>query len=348
MVDPRIALAVALGVALAALAALRARRALLASWQRSRTHRERVAIEDALKHLHDFEEKRLVATRHSLSGVLSLSYVAAARLLARLEGLGLLAARGEGVALTPAGREEARRVIRVHRLWERYLADETGLPETAWHAEAEEVEHRLSAAEAEELAAQMGHPRFDPHGDPIPTAAGDLPVRRGFPLTALAPGTLAEVLHVEDEPEAVYRRLVEQAVLPGIRVRVQGSEGERLALVAEGRELSLPRLEAANVTVAPLPAGEVMGGPYLSLADLEVGERARVTGLARALRGAQRRRLLDLGVVPGTLVAVEMRSAGGDPTAYAVRGATLGLRRDQAAMVQVERLGPQTAEEAAR
>jgi len=347
MVDPRIALAVAFGLALATLLAVRGRRAFLARWQRSRVRRERVAIEDSLKHLHDFEEKRLIATRHSLAGVLSLSHVAAARLLARLEALGLLAARGEGVALTAAGREEARRVIRVHRLWERYLADETGLPETEWHSAAEEVEHRLSAAQAEELAAQMGHPRFDPHGDPIPTAAGDLPVRRGFPLTALEPGVLAEVLHVEDEPEAVYRHLVDQAILPGIRLRVRGSEGERLSMVAEGRELELPRLEAANVTVAPLPPGEAMGGPYLSLADLEVGECARVTGLARALRGAQRRRLLDLGVVPGTLVAVEMRSAGGDPTAYAVRGATLGLRRDQARMVLVERVGANAADEGA-
>ncbi len=343
MVDPRIALAVAGALTLVLLAALRLRRALRGRWHAARERRERVAIEDALKHLHDFEEKRLVPTLQSLAGVLSLSHPAAVRLGARLAALGLLASRGEGLTLTAAGREEARRVIRIHRLWERYLADRTGLPETEWHSEAEQVEHQLSPAEAEALAAAMGHPRFDPHGDPIPTAAGDLPVRRGFPLPPPSPRGLAGGIHLEGEPEAGYRPPGERALLPGCRLRVEAAGDEEMALVADGRELVLSRIEAANVTVAPLPPGEVMGGPYLSLAELAPGERGRVIALARTLRGTQRRRLLDLGIVPGTPVAVEMRSASGDPTAYEVRGATLGLRREQAAKVLVERMRPGAA-----
>lgn len=68
-----------------------------------------------------------------------------------------------------------------------------------------------------------------------------------------------------------------------------------------------------------------------------MGEVATVTGLSPACQGPQRRRLLDLGLVPGTRVTVEMRSPLRDPVAYRVRGAVIALRRHQADWVQVER-----------
>ena len=83
--------------------------------------------------------------------------------------------------LTPDGRREALRVIRIHRLWERYLADETGLDAREWHAHAERREHGTSDQQAEALAATLGHPRYDPHGDPIPTPSGELPPHQGDP-----------------------------------------------------------------------------------------------------------------------------------------------------------------------
>ena len=258
--------------------------------------------------------------------------------MARLAALGLLASRGEGLTLTAAGREEARRVIRIHRLWS--VTSRTGPASETGGTARQQVEHQL-AGRGRGARPAMGHPVSTPTASD-PHAAGDLPVRRGF-AHLLSPGVLAEVIHVEDEPEAVYRHLVERALLPGCRLRVEATGDEEMALVADGRELVLSRIEAANVTVAPLPPGEVMGGPYLSLAELAPDERGRVIALARTLRGTQRRRLLDLGIVPGTPVAVEMRSASGDPTAYEVRGATLGLRREQAAKVLVERMLPGAA-----
>ena len=64
---------------------------------------------------------------------------------------------GEGFELTNEGRSYALRMIRVHRLWERYLADETGLAETEWHRRAEKLEHNMTEQEAEALAASAGH-----------------------------------------------------------------------------------------------------------------------------------------------------------------------------------------------
>jgi len=299
---------------------------------------ERVLVEDALKHLHDSEERRVSCTRQSTAGALGVGNDAAAALLSRLGGMGLVEVAEDRFTLTPAGRTYALRVIRVHRLWERYLADETGLPETDWHASAEEAEHRLSATEAEALAARMGDPRYDPHGDPIPTAAGELPEPRGVPLTRLAAGAAATVVHIEDEPATAYARLVASGLHPGTVVRVAATTPGEILVEAEGRRHALPVVVAANVTVSPLPEGAAVPLPAATLASLAVGAHGRVVSLSPACRGLQRRRLMDLGVVPGTVIAVEMRSPAGDPTAYGIRGATVALRDDQARLIFVERV----------
>jgi len=80
--------------------------------------------------------------------------------------------------LTSDGRSYALRIIRVHRLWEKYLADETSVSENEWHQKAEEVEHLITPEQADTLAAQIGNPVFDPHGDPIPSASGLLPSKK--------------------------------------------------------------------------------------------------------------------------------------------------------------------------
>ncbi|MBK9229766.1 MAG: hypothetical protein IPO15_02505 [Anaerolineae bacterium] len=69
-------------------------------------------------------------------------------------------------------------MVRAHRLWERYLADETGYQPLAWHELADQMEHRLTPAAANALAATLGNPTYDPHGDPIPSAEGDVLVNR--------------------------------------------------------------------------------------------------------------------------------------------------------------------------
>ena len=79
---------------------------------------------------------------------------------------------GGELRLTSEGKAGALRIIRVHRLWEHYLAEETGHAADSWHREAEDREHSISATEADELDELMGFPVYDPHGDPIPTDTG--------------------------------------------------------------------------------------------------------------------------------------------------------------------------------
>lgn len=305
-------------------------------WRRGREATDRVRVEDALKHLWDCEYRHQPASLNSLGGALELDGPRAVELVARLERLELVVRTGERLELTDEGRRDALRVVRIHRLWERYLADETGLPASDWHPAAERLEHRTSPEEADALAASLGYPRFDPHGDPIPTPSGELPPRRGVPLTELEVGSEAVVVHVEDEPAAVYAQLVAANLALGTRVRVLEASPRRIRLAAEIEEVVLAPVVAANLTVMPLDPPTAQARAAAPLSSLARGERATVVGISAACRGAQRRRLLDLGIVPGTIVASELVSPGGDPTAYRVRGALIALRRDQADLILVD------------
>jgi DtxR family Mn-dependent transcriptional regulator len=306
---------------------------------------ERVRIEDALKHLYNAEYAERPLSVDALAGVLEVRRARATRLVALLEAQRLARIGEIGVTLSDEGRAYALRVLRTHRLWERYLADRTGVPPADWHPEAELREHTLSPDEAEALSARLGHPRYDPHGDPIPTAAGEMPPAAGVPLAALAPGDVAEIAHVEDEPAEVYRRLLAAGLHPQVRIRILEPADGLIRFHAAGRDHALEPVVVAGVTVEPLHESAAPDPSVVTLAAVKHGESARVVGLSRACRGPQRRRLLDLGVVPGTRITARLTAAGGDPVAYEIRGALIALRREQAEWVRVRREG--AAEEAA-
>lgn len=347
--DPILVLAVVAVVALPLAAVLWPRLGVLSRLTRLRRETERVRLEDALKHLHDYERSGRTGTLENLAGRLEISRGASSELLSRLGERGLVESGEQGWELTEAGRSYALRVLRTHRLWERYLADRTGVPAGEWHAEAERVEHLLSAEEAEALATRLGDPRYDPHGDPIPTSAGDIPDRLGTTLRGVEVGSSAVVRHLEDEPSEVFDRLVGIGLAPGQTLEVvertaSGPESGRVRIRVRGEEHVLGPVDAANVTVEPLPEGETASGRVRTLDDTVRGETVRVAGISPACQGPQRRRLLDLGVVPGTTITPELVSAAGDPVAYRVRGALIALRREQARWIElavepVERAG---------
>ena len=335
MVDPLLALSAAVGGAVVLAILFWPRRGCLWHWHHMRRLTGRVLVEDALKHLYEAEYSGRSASVESLAGALGITSSRSAELLARIEARGLLQRRETDFQLTPEGHTHALRIIRVHRLWEQYLAEETGVSEAEWHEEAEKHEHTLSSAEIAELSAQMGHPRFDPHGDPIPTASGNLPPRRGRPLTTLAAGKPGSIVHIEDEPDAVYSQLVAEGLHLGMRVQVTEVSPERIHFWADGDEHVLAPVFATNISVVPLPEEQEVKGPFESLANLSPGEEGEVLRITRSCRGLERRRLMDLGIVPGTVIRAEMVSPSGDPTAYRVRGATIALRRQQATQIHI-------------
>jgi len=216
------------------------------------------------------------------------------------------------------------------------LADRTGVSEFEWHHQAEEQEHRLTPEQADRLSAELGNPVFDPHGDPIPTAGGEVPRGRGVPLTTLPPGSAARIVHVEDEPDVVYAQLVAARLFPGAVVRVLERTPDRMRIEAELQEHVLAPVVAANLTVEPLDDVVERVLPDSRLSSLAVGQQAMVVDLSPACRGPERRRLLDLGVVPGTVIRAELASTGGDPVAYRIRGALIAFRKTQADLIHVK------------
>jgi DtxR family Mn-dependent transcriptional regulator len=309
---------------------------LWARWRRLRQAHRRARVEDVLKHLHACEWRGGLATPESLAGALRLSARAASRLIADMRAQGWLTTT-DGLRLTPQGVQLALPVIRAHRLWERYLADEARMPLTAIHAEAERREHDHSAEALSALDAALGHPVSDPHGDPIPTAEGLVARAATQPLNDWPLNVPARIVHLEDEPAIIFNQIVAEGLRPGQVVRVIEAGARRVVLTDGERTHTLAPSVAANVFVAPDGAGEPLRPPR-NLTALRVGQQATVDRLDDSLQGFTRRRLLDLGLTPGTIVAAQMRSLMGDPTAYRVRGALIALRREQAEKVLISTL----------
>ena len=194
----------------------------------------------------------------------------------------------------------------------------------------------MTPQQAEELAQKLGRPVLDPHGDPIPTAAGNIPPLRGSALNRMKPATHGVIVHIEDEPSTIYNQLVAQGLHIGMHVRVLEQEADRVVIESEGNEIHLAALSAANISVVRVESRIAKTELHRTLASLPIGQEAVVRGVSPVCRGLQRRRLLDLGVVPGTLIRAEMVSATGDPTAYLIRGATIALRKQQADWIYLE------------
>lgn len=335
MSQPLMLLIAALGVLTALAAVFWPEKGLLARWKVNRERTERVLQEDILKHLHKCELEDRRPTLESVAGSIGANSDAAVQLLRQLEGRQLIQLEGGEFRLTGAGRRYALHIVRAHRLWERYLADKTGIAETEWHRQAERLEHTLTAEELDSLSTELHHPVYDPHGDPIPTREGALRTRDEFALPSAPVGKPLRITHVEDEPEIVYAQLIAEGLRPGMLLELAEVRPDRILFWSEGEEHSLAPIVARNIFVERLKTSKLAesGNP---LTDLAPGQSARVVGISRSCRGAERRRFMDLGILPGTRIEAEMTSPGGDPMAFRVRGALIALRREQATSIYVD------------
>ena len=309
--------------------------------------RTRARTEDALKHLFDLEYRGRRGSFASLGGSLRLGDRSLIRLLARLQEQGLVVAAGQEFRLTPEGERVARQVVRAHRLIERYFADEARLPLGAIHRVAEQREHTLTPGQVDALAASLGHPRLDPHGDPIPDRDGRISPPEDTPVTAWPADRIGRVTHLEDEPPLAYAQILAEGLRVGQVVRIVESSGERIVLSDGENEYRLAPAVAANVFVAP--ASHLSARGAISLADLPNGQVAEVLELDHACQGFSRRRLMDLGFTAGARLEPALDTFAGDPRAYRIRGTLVALRQDQARQILVRPLGTETdALEAAR
>jgi len=308
--------------------------------RRQRNERtNRILIEDVLKHFYQCETEQEIPIAQSVAGVLRVTVGEATKVMTEMQRYGLIANIKNNWQLTEQGRNYALQVIRAHRLWERYLADRTGFPESQWHEISDRQEHQLSPDETNALAAKLGHPRYDPHGDPIPTADGTLAAPVRHPLTTFPVGQAAQVVHLEDEPLAIYQQLGAKDIhLRTIFRLIERTPAGVTVLMPSRKKIILNSAQAANVSVVPAMEEDMSRPePSIPLSNLKPGDAGRVINISPAARGVERRRMMDLGIVPGTIIKAEMVSPGGDPTAYLIRGALIALRREQAVKINVSR-----------
>ena len=155
------------------------------------------AVEDYLKSIYLVETERGEVTTQVLAERMEVSAPSATGMLKKLAELKLVKHEPyHGVALTPAGRKIALEVIRHHRLLELYLAEALGYPWDKVHAEAERLEHHISEEFEDRIAALLGNPVTDPHGDPIPAKDGTLPPQNTMRLCDATDGETVTVTRV--------------------------------------------------------------------------------------------------------------------------------------------------------
>ncbi|MFN2198494.1 MAG: DtxR family transcriptional regulator [Anaerolineales bacterium] len=336
MSNPLIALIVGLIILAAAALIFWPDRGIVSRLKRLRQMNQRALKEDALKHIYKLEARDAAPTLESVAGLLQIKPDEAAELLTEMEQLELISVDGDQLRLTAAGAQAALHVIRAHRMWERYLADTTGFRESDWHDQAEIHEHALTPEAVDELSAQLGHPTHDPHGDPIPTSAGSFQPHGGQPLPAFASNETVRIVHIEDEPETVYTQLVAEGLYPGMSVRLVEISPRRVRFLANGEEHLLAPLFAANISAVPMvPSKPIEEDLSHSLNGLKTGEVGEVVHISGKVRGPERRRLMDMGILPGTKIEVALNGPAGDPKAYLVRGTLIALRKEQAELIAV-------------
>lgn len=127
----------------------------------------------------------------------------------------------QGVELTKRGELVALEMLRHHRLIELFLAEQLEVPWDQVHAEAERLEHVLSEDLEERIAAKLGQPTCDPHGDPIPTRDGAMAETRGIPLNTLPLGASGTVARVPDGEPQLLQYLGSLGLYPGSHVTVE-------------------------------------------------------------------------------------------------------------------------------
>ena len=211
------------------------------------------STQDYLKALYLLDSQgETPVTISALSARLDVKPASASAMVARLADEGLVDhVRYGGVRLTGEGRRLALAVVRRHRLLETLLVEELGMSWDEVHAEAEKLEHAVSDHLLEHIAAKLGEPVRDPHGDPIPSAEYEFAEDSAQVLESLPVGARGRLVRVLDADPELLAYLDEQGIALGDELEVLEAEpfGGSLRIALNGREHRVGRLVARALSV---------------------------------------------------------------------------------------------------
>ncbi len=198
------------------------------------------SVEDYLKAIYHLAPGEEPASTNDIAERLGLSPASVSGMIKRLSDTGLLEhVPYRGVVLTESGRRSALRMVRRHRLIEAYLVAHLGYTWDTVHEEAERLEHAVSDLLVERMAVALGHPRVDPHGDPIPAPDGSIEEAAYTALVEVPEGETVEIRRVDTSQGDRLRYLRDHGLVPGQRVRVTAHlpfSGPVVLKVGEGAE----------------------------------------------------------------------------------------------------------------
>ncbi|MEP7236190.1 MAG: metal-dependent transcriptional regulator [Ignavibacteriota bacterium] len=207
------------------------------------------SVEDYVKAIYKAETLGEV-TSQDIAKRVGVSAPAVSKMLRKLQELHFAKVHPKtGIHLSESGKKTALRIIRRHRLLELYLVKELGYGWDEVHDEAEKLEHHISPLFEERIAARLGHPEFDPHGDPIPTAEGEIRIIDEQLLSALENPLRLEITRILDRDPELLRYVAELELLPGTKIEFLGRErfGGSFRIKIGAKELALAPEAAAQI-----------------------------------------------------------------------------------------------------
>ena len=187
----------------------------------SMAERPSPSVEDYVRAIYGLSERGVAVTNATLTQRLGLSPSSVSGMISKLAQLGLVThIRYRSVELTPEGKRLAYDVLRRHRLIELFLVEELDYTWDEVHVEADSLEHAVSDELIEHIAAKLGHPTHDPHGDPIPTTEGEVEKPATKLLDQVEPGTVGTIARVWDTDSEMLRYLTDHGMTLGTRIEV--------------------------------------------------------------------------------------------------------------------------------
>ncbi len=194
-------------------------------------------MEDYLKAIYTLQADGKPVTNQQLAEELGYSGASITNMQKRLHELKLLELEPyKGVHLTQAGTAVALEVIRHHRLLELYLAKTLGMDLHAVHDEADRLEHHVSEELEALIAAALGFPEFDPHGDPIPTPELTVPEMDDIELRDATELEHVVVTRVSDKSPEIVRLLVASGIVPGVELHSITNIPDNNSMIVKNRE----------------------------------------------------------------------------------------------------------------
>lgn len=178
------------------------------------------AVQDYLKTIYNLQENGAVSTTE-IAKDLNVSGASVTGMLKRLSGMKYVNYHSyKGVTLTAEGERAALDIIRRHRLLELYLKEMLGYSLEKVHEEACRLEHYISEEFGDKIAEQLGNPKYDPHGHPIPSKDGDMPVANEIPLAEVEAGKKVHITRLSDTDPKFLEYMETLGLLPSVLIKV--------------------------------------------------------------------------------------------------------------------------------